>query len=370
MPRLQRRIHVPEPALIGLLLLTGVALASRLAATAQSLPPETPSPTPSAPETGRPTPIVPPPTATAADEAALGVPTEPLAPVLASDAATPERTVSAARGEAGADTPAATTAPGLGTDETPTTSIDVDTPTPPEASPSMTPSATSTPTPTHTPVLRAPQIVTSRARPPFPTPTRRSISALDSFTTTRPSRNALDFAAGGLLALLAGSAGYTAARWRERAERRRHRRALATAMLAELRWIDAVLRKMAEQAVASYDYPLDHPITETALRDLTLFRPETAGRIAHFHTLLQSLRYEMHQYRENPKPWTGRLADFNRLLQARAALACRVVPELNKNLRREGGALPPPLTEKSAGGETAALPPTPFGAGETDDWTL
>ena len=77
------------------------------------------------------------------------------------------------------------------------------------------------------------------------------------------------------------------------------------------------------------------------------------------------------QYRENPKPWTGRLAEFNQFLQARAALACRAVPDLNKALRREGGALPPAVADRSGHGtETAALPPTPFGTSESDDWTL
>lgn len=230
-------------------------------------------------------------------------------------------------------------------------------PTPTVAEPTAVPSPTAVPTRTPRPTHTATATATHTA-----TPAAFAAAHLGEW---------IDLLAGGLLALLAAGLGYGAARLRERGERNRARQTLATAMLSELRWLDAVLRKLVEQGPFSSSEPLDHPIIEAGLKDLTLFAPQTAGRLAHFHTLLRSLRYEMVQLRDNPKPWTGRHAEFDRLLRARAALACRAVPELSKALHREGGTPPPPLADKSAAGpEPSALPPTPFGSGDSDDWTF
>ncbi len=271
--------------------------------------------------------------------------------------------------------------------------------------PTVEPTALPTEEPESTPTLR-PTVVRVRPTatataepspvPASPTPTVAEPTAVATATavstrTPRPTHTAtatathtatpaafaaahlgewIDLLAGGLLALLAAGLGYGAARLRERGERNRARQTLATAMLSELRWLDAVLRKLVEQGPFSSSDPLDHPIIEAGLKDLTLFAPQTASRLAHFHTLLRSLRHEMVQLRDNPKPWTGRHAEFDRLLRARAALACRAVPDLSKALHREGGTAPPPLADKSAGPEPSALPPTPFGSGDSDDWTF
>jgi hypothetical protein len=182
-------------------------------------------------------------------------------------------------------------------------------------------------------------------------------------------RGALLMFAGAIWTLLASALGFAAARAGERRERRRARRTLATAMLAELRWLDMVLRRMVEHGPGGFEDPLEHPIIEAGLNDLTLFRPETAGRVSQFHTLLRSLQHDLRSFRDNPRPWTGRHAEFERLVKSRAALSCRAIPDLNGVLRKEGGLLPPAVQETTAGGETS-LPPTPFGAGEGDDWTL
>jgi hypothetical protein len=106
------------------------------------------------------------------------------------------------------------------------------------------------------------------------------------------------------------------------------------------------------------------------LRDLTVFRPDTAARIVQFHDLLRSLRYEMTQVRDNPRRWTGRMAEFDRLLRARAATACRAIPGLVKALAAEGGQAPPPMGDRPLDADPGDLPPRPFTTGESDEWTL
>ena len=177
---------------------------------------------------------------------------------------------------------------------------------------------------------------------------------------------------GGLIALLATLLGARIAGARERLERRRARRTLATAMLLELRRVDAVLRRVVALDNPASFPSLDHPIMEAALRDLTLFQTATAARIAQFHSALRGIQHEIGDYRDNPLRWAGRLGELNQLIKTRAAAACRAVPQLMKALETEGGTAPPHLHEPPS--RTVAnsqdLPPPPFGDTESDDWTL
>ncbi len=264
-----------------------------------------------------------------------------------------------------------------------------------------TPAPADTPTrrPTHPPTSTA----TSTALPsdtetavvrPTSTPTATELA--QSTATSRPAASSLAepaagsaglaplmravdagggapmLALGAVLALFAAWVGARLSSARIRAERRRARRTLATAMLLELRRVDAVLRRVVALEAAGSFPPLEHPIMEAALRDLTLFQTATAARIAQFHGALRSIQHEIGDYRDNPLRWAGRLSELNQLIKGRSATACRAVPELVKALEQEGGKPPPPLPESPSPSTAnpSGLPPPPFGAHEGDDWTL
>jgi hypothetical protein len=177
--------------------------------------------------------------------------------------------------------------------------------------------------------------------------------------------------AGALLALLGAWLGARIAGTGERRARTRARRSLASAVLLELRRLDAVLRRVVALDNPAAFPSLEHPIMEGALRDLTLFDTETAARVAQFHGALRGIQHEIGDYRDNPLRWAGRLGELNQLVKSRAAAACRAVPELAKALERCGATPPPALHEPAAsGGDPARLPPPPFGASDGDDWTL
>jgi len=243
------------------------------------------------------------------------------------------------------------------------TDTPVDTPTAPP------PSATRTapPTVTHTRIAVVPPVA-----PPPATVAVVHPSPIRSLLNIGVDAGLLNVALGVVLALLSAWLGARIARAGERRERTRARRALSSAMLFELRRIDAVLRRVVALDTPSSFPSLDHPIMEGALRDLTLFNAETAARIAQFHGALRGIQHEIADYRDNPMRWAGRLGELNQLIKSRAAAACRAVPELLKALERSGGSRPPHLGEAStaAGGERAELPPPPFGATDGDDWTL
>lgn len=181
---------------------------------------------------------------------------------------------------------------------------------------------------------------------------------------------ALPLLAGALLAALCIWLGAQLARAGHWRHRRRARQTLATAMLIELRRVDAVLRRVVALDNPASFPSLDHPIMEAALRDLTVFHTETAARIAQFHGALRGIQAEIGEYRDNPLRWAGRLAELNQLIKSRAASACRATPALIQALQHEGGTPPPHLGETAAPPSTTALPPSPFGQQDGDDWTL
>ena len=246
--------------------------------------------------------------------------------------------------------------------------------------PSDTPAVEDTATTTAAPSLTATPApsLTATHRPP-PTPT---VAAAPATATSRPATGTLPSTAssptlpllvGGGLALVGITIGALISGAGARMARRRARRTLATAMLLELRRIDAVLRRVVELENPASFPSLEHPIMESALRDLTLFPTDTAARIAQFHGALRGIQHEIGDYRDNPLRWAGRLGDLNQLIKSRAAAACRAVPQLLKALERAGGAPPPQLHDtpaRSAAVTPSGLPPPPFGPGDADDWTL
>jgi len=249
--------------------------------------------------------------------------------------------------------------------------------------PTSTATSTAIPSDTETATVRPASTLTA-TEPPQPTATSRpAVSSIaepaPASAGLAPLMRAVDagggapvLALGAVLALFAVWVGARLGSARIRAERRRARRTLATAMLLELRRIDAVLRRVVTLETAGSFPPLEHPIMEAALRDLTLFQTATAARIAQFHSALRSIQHEIGDYRDNPLRWAGRLTELNQLIKGRSATACRAVPDLVKALEHEGGKPPPPLLESPSPSTAnpSGLPPPPFGAHEGDDWTL
>lgn len=170
--------------------------------------------------------------------------------------------------------------------------------------------------------------------------------------------------------MLAAWLGARIAGGRERRQRQRTRATLATAMLLELRRIDFVLRRIVALADPTSAPPLDHPILESALRDVTLFDRETAARITQFHGALRGVQHEIADYQNNPSRWAGRLAELNRVIKGRAGATCWAMPALIKQLERAGGTPPPHLPETAAAPlDPTSLPPPPLGPAEGDEWT-
>jgi hypothetical protein len=170
-----------------------------------------------------------------------------------------------------------------------------------------------------------------------------------------------DVFAGGLLTILAAGLGYIAARYQGWIDRRRDRRALATAMLSELRWLEGLLRQVYDHGPASFYDPFDHPVLAGLLERLDLFAPTTAERLSHFHSLLRDVRAGVNEYRVNADKLGTRKDEYRRFLKAKAFFAASAVQGLKDALLSEGGALPPKITERTIDGvQLPALPAAAF----------
>lgn len=247
-------------------------------------------------------------------------------------------------------------------------------PTAESAPPTAPPADTATTVPTATPSLQ-PTATPSRQATATPTATRRP-SATATAVWYQAALGDKTARGAGLVALGCAIAavfiwfGVRLATARERLARRRARRTLATACLAELRRLDGVLRRIVGAGPLTPLPPLDHPVLEAALADLTIFRPALAARLAQFDGALRALAHEIVEARDLAPARGSRPGELAEAVKNRAAAACRAVPELAKALEKDGARSLPPGHEAAGAHESLQLPPPPFGAGDGDDWTL
>ena len=167
---------------------------------------------------------------------------------------------------------------------------------------------------------------------------------------------------GAVIALVSAALGFFGARSESWFERRRARKTLASALLAELRWLDGMLRQVVKNGPNSYYDPLDHPFTSAAISQLTLFSHATALPIAHFYGLLRDVRVGINAYLLRPEQVAGRREEYARFIKVKAYFAASAVPELKDALVEAGGSLPPPYSETAVKGTAIPqLPPSSFG---------
>lgn len=139
-------------------------------------------------------------------------------------------------------------------------------------------------------------------------------------------------------------------------ERRSLRKSLASALLSELKRLEAGLRQI--HANGSRGHVAWHrPVVDTAFRQLALFSPATSQYLADFSSLHEDVRFGLAIGRENGMNGNQ---DYERSLRTRAAFAIEVIPRLVEALERDGGEMPPRRPDPAAE-EVPDLQESPFG---------
>lgn len=138
-------------------------------------------------------------------------------------------------------------------------------------------------------------------------------------------------------------------------ELRQQRIGLANGVLAELKGLDVMLRAVeAHGARGAREDDLGHPVVETSLGRLELFRPATAELLVRFVTSIRRVARLLHQSAVSVNPAAGPEA------QKEARVAVDILCDLAPALVSEGGHMPEDRAAPAAG----LLRPSPVGEHE------
>jgi hypothetical protein len=162
-----------------------------------------------------------------------------------------------------------------------------------------------------------------------------------------------DFVQGGLLALLGAGLGYWAGWLQKRREDKTRRQNVATALLAELRPLERMLRTRAEHTKAAEStVRISMPVFDHFASDLILFDPTAS------HALLE-LRGYIRDIENTADLFAGErgTADerANHYMRLKAIAAANLIPKVRKLLEVAGGI--PPADPRVDLYPTGKLPP-------------
>jgi hypothetical protein len=161
-----------------------------------------------------------------------------------------------------------------------------------------------------------------------------------------------------IIAVLVGViAAYVAGRVHERLDRRRRRTAVASALLYELRLMEANMRDIAkaarpsQMAVAAVPYPMH----DALLAELVLFKPATVQAVLNAYGWFRDVRHNIDLVRNGTLDGGP---ERDAILQQRARHGAVSVPAAYHALIKEGGTEPKGAYLASDDG--GFLPPSPF----------
>jgi hypothetical protein len=148
-------------------------------------------------------------------------------------------------------------------------------------------------------------------------------------------------------AVLGGVLGFMAAWLPKHWDDRQKRRALATLLLSEIRFMEGNLREIYYRGVTTPDFGFQTAIYDEASANLLLFSPPTVQALNVFYQHIHNL------------PELRTMGDVNGWLGVAYQAAC-YIPEVATRLRDEGGEWPRPYGPPPSPWEPRDLPPPMF----------
>jgi hypothetical protein len=135
-----------------------------------------------------------------------------------------------------------------------------------------------------------------------------------------------------------------------REEEHQRRRALATALLSELRFLEMTLQhhfRLRDNLIEREIYSFQTAVYDQAGANLLLFTAETVYTLHLLYQRIYDLRADLIEFRLLPPDEDDHTADPNRglnvVLCAKATYAAQRIAEVAARLQEEGGMWPPPI---------------------------
>lgn len=143
---------------------------------------------------------------------------------------------------------------------------------------------------------------------------------------------------GGLLALLGAALGYWAGFLQQRREDKKRRHSVATALLAELRPLERMLRVRAKHTKAAEStVQIRMPVFDRFESDLPLFDPSTTHALLELRAYVRDIENSADLLAGDRSAVTERAHHYMRL---KATGAANVLPEVVRALKSAGGIAP------------------------------
>jgi hypothetical protein len=174
-----------------------------------------------------------------------------------------------------------------------------------------------------------------------------------------------------LITATAGLGGVYLGSWLSQHQRReeeyQRRRALATALLSELRFLEMTLQhhfRLRDNPLEREIYPFQTAVYDQAGANLLLFTAETVYALNFLYQRIYDLRADLIEFRSLPSDEDDPTADpnhgLNVVLFVKATYAAQRIADVAARLQEEGGMWPPPilmLTSPMVGGLPDMPPP-------------
>jgi hypothetical protein len=170
-------------------------------------------------------------------------------------------------------------------------------------------------------------------------------------------------------ALIGGILGYAAGWLQQNLDRRRQRKALATALLSELRTADVSLRGLYERPMAIFP-PGAYSMLDLSPEHMALFRPATIQAVLEIRDLLQLVMTSLNEAHAGRQPWEStatyarigawsgvhRIAEAKRLLESEGGILLQRLDTAVDSLTRDFPPLPASPFPRSDRGPITASP--------------
>ena len=151
-----------------------------------------------------------------------------------------------------------------------------------------------------------------------------------------------------LLAVIAAALGYGGGHLRKKADDKTRRKGVATALLAELRPLERMLRaRVAHTRAADSTVTISMPVYDHFENDVLLFPAETARLLIELRSFIRDLELTA-ALRKDGEPSDARAHHY---VQLKATAAANIIPRVKRSLEEAGGVPPadPPIETFTVG---------------------